>query len=461
MQGRLVSLRRSLSARDLHSRRRLMLVTAVGAILLLTAANSYAGVPAADTQSGYGPNPVLPSAETSWIPVVNVARAIGWPQGGRPIAAKGFAVEAFACGLAHPRWVTVLPNGDVLVTESNKPARRDDALVNLREWFSRYFMRRAGSSGASADRITLLRDANGDGVPENRSVFLDGLHSPFGVALAGGDLFVANTDALVRFPYKTGDTRISAAGTHVVDLPDGEANRHWTKNVIASRDGLQLYVTVGSDSNAAEHGMEREAGRAAILEVDARSGAVRTFASGLRNPNGMGWQPQTGELWTVVNERDELGTDLVPDYLTSVKDGGFYGWPYSYFGQNLDPRVKTQRPDLVARAIKPDYAVGNHTASLGLAFYEGRLFEPRYSGGAFIGQHGSWNRKPLSGYKVIFVPFANGHPSGMPEDILTGFLNIDGEAFGRPVGVAIDRTGALLVADDVGNCVWRVAPAKP
>lgn len=321
-------------------------------------------------------------------------------------------------------------------------------------------MKRAGAADPSANRITLLRDADGDGVAEMRTVLLKELNSPFGMALVGDTLYVANTDALLRFPYREGATQITQTGTKVIDLPGGPLNHHWTKNVIASRDGSKLFVTVGSNSNIAENGMDKEERRAAILEVDRASGQSRVFASGLRNPNGLAWQPQTGELWTVVNARDEIGNDLVPDYMTSVTENGFYGWPYSYYGQHVDERVQPQRADLVARAIVPDYALGAHTAALGLAFCEGDLFPARYQGGAFIGQHGSWNRKPLNGYKVIFVPFVNGRPEGAPEDILTGFINEDGEAHGRPVGVAIDRAGALLVADDVGNRIWRVTPAS-
>jgi glucose/arabinose dehydrogenase len=320
-------------------------------------------------------------------------------------------------------------------------------------------MKRAGAGTPSANRITLLRDAKGDGVAETRTVFLEGLHSPFGMALVGNDLYIADTDRLLRFPYRTGDTHIAAPGVKVLDLPAGPINHHWTKDVVASRDGAHLYVSVGSNSNVGENGIEQERGRAAIWEVEPATGRWRIFASGLRNPNGLAWQPQSGALWAAVNERDELGSDLVPDYMTSIRDGAFYGWPYSYYGQHVDTRMQPPRPDLVAKAIAPDYALGAHTASLGLAFYSGRLFPAHFSGGAFIGQHGSWNRQPRSGYKVIFVPFAAGRPAGMPEDILTGFVDAQGDALGRPVGVAVDGKGALLVADDVGNVVWRVVPA--
>jgi len=319
-------------------------------------------------------------------------------------------------------------------------------------------MKRAGAGAPSANRITLLRDTDGDGVADVRTVYLEHLNSPFGMALVGTDLYVANTDALVRFPYVAGATRIAEPGTKVVDLPGGPLNHHWTKNVIASRDGSRLYVTVGSNSNVAENGIDKEADRAAILEVDPAKGTWRVYAAGLRNPNGLGWEPKTGVLWTVVNERDELGSDLVPDYLTSVKEGGFYGWPYSYFGRHVDTRVEPPRPELVDKAIVPDYALGAHVAPLGLAFYEGTQLPRRYAGGAFVGQHGSWNRRPLSGYKVVFVRFEDGRPVGRPENVLTGFVDAEGNALGRPVGVAIDRAGALLVADDVGNVVWRVTP---
>jgi glucose/arabinose dehydrogenase len=366
-------------------------------------------------------------------------------------------VNAFASGLDHPRWLHVLPNGDVLVAESDAPPRPDDG-KGIKGFFMKMFMKRAGSGTPSANRISLLRDADGDGVAEVRSAFLTDLNSPFGMALVNDNLYVANTDAILRFPYKGGETHISGGGKKVADLPGGTLNHHWTKNIIASQDGSSLYATVGSNSNVAENGMENEVNRAAILEVDLASGHSRLFASGLRNPNGLDWQPQSGALWAVVNERDELGSDLVPDYLTSVRDGAFYGWPYSYFGRHVDMRVQPPRPDLVAKAIVPDYALGTHVAALGLAFYQGKLLPQRYVGGAFIGQHGSWNRKPRSGYKVVFVPFAEGRPAGNPEDVLTGFVDADGNALGRPVGVAVDRAGALLVADDVGNVIWRVAP---
>ncbi len=410
-------------------------------------------------EAGYGPDPALPEPRKSLIPTVNIAPAVGWPKGGKPIAAPGFQVEVFARNLDHPRWLYVLPNGDVLVAESDAPPKPDKG-QGLRGWIAAKIMARAGSGGPSANRITLLRDTNGDGTPETRSAFLENLHSPFGMTLVGDQLYVANTDALLRFPYEEGTTRIEAPGEKVVDLPAGPINHHWTKNVIASPDGSRLYVTSGSNSNVAENGMQAEENRAAILEVDPQAKTLQLFASGLRNPNGLAWQPDSGELWTTVNERDELGSDLVPDYMTSVQKGGFYGWPYSYYGQHIDERVEPPRPDLVARAIVPDYALGAHTASLGLLFYEGSLLPERYAKGAFVGQHGSWNRKPRSGYKVVFVPFERGKPAGKAEDVLTGFISEDDKAMGRPVGVAVDKQGALLVADDVGDSIWRVTPAR-
>jgi glucose/arabinose dehydrogenase len=410
-------------------------------------------------QAGTGPSPALPEPNRTLIPTVHIAPAKGWPAGAAPTPAAGLAVKAYASGLDHPRWLHVLPNGDVLVAETNAPPRPDDR-KGIKGWIMGKVMKRAGAGTPSANRITLLRDADGDGVAEARHAFLTAqLNSPFGMALVGDQLYVANTDALMRFPYAAGATQITAAGEKVAMLPGGTLNHHWTKNVIASRDGSRLYVTVGSNSNVAENGMENEVNRAAILEVEAASGRVRLFASGLRNPNGMDWQPQSGALWTVVNERDELGSDLVPDYLTSVQDGGFYGWPYSYFGRHVDTRVKPPRPDLVEKALVPDYALGAHVAPLGLLFYRGSLLPQRYAGGAFIGEHGSWNRKPRSGYKVSFVAFSGGKPVGAKQDILTGFVDADGNALGRPVGVAEDKAGALLVADDVGNAVWRVTPA--
>ena len=407
-------------------------------------------------EAGYGPNPTLPEPNPTLIPTVKIADARGWPPGVMPTAAPGLAVNAFAGGLDHPRWIYTLPNGDVLVAESNAPPRE---AKGLRGAVMGMVQKQAGAGVSSADRITLLRDADGDGVAEVKRIFLSGLFSPFGMALIGNDLYVANADAILRFPYRSGDTEITAPGIKVVDLPGGPLNHHWTKNIVASADGTRLYAAVGSNSNVGENGLENEENRAAILEVDLATGRAAPFATGLRNPVGMGFEPVTGLLWTAVNERDEIGSDLVPDYMTSVRQGGFYGWPYSYYGRHVDERVKPQRPDLVAAAIVPDYALGPHTASLGLAFYTGDLLPERYRGGVFIGQHGSWNRNPPSGYKVVHVPFREGRPDGRPQDVLTGFLGSEGEARGRPVGVAVDGRGALLVADDVGNIIWRVAPA--
>jgi glucose/arabinose dehydrogenase len=409
-------------------------------------------------EQSFGPSPILPAPQKAWMPTVNVAKAVGWPAGGKPVAANGMAVNAFATGLDHPRTLYVLPNGDVLVAETNEPPKPDDTR-GIKGWITKMVMGRAGARTSSANRITLLRDADGTGTAKTRSVFLEGLNSPFGMVLVGDDFYVADSDAILKFPYHSGDSKITAPGVKLADLPAGTLNHHWTKDLTASPDGAKLYATVGSNSNVGENGIEAETNRAAVLEVDRATGATRVFASGLRNPNGPSWQPQSGALWVTVNERDELGDDLVPDYMTSVKDGGFYGWPYSYYGQHVDVRVDPPRPDLVAKAIVPDYALGAHTASLGLTFNTGSLFPAEMAGGAFIGQHGSWNRKPRAGYKVIFVPFAGGKPSGGPHDVLTGFLNADGEAQGRPVGVRIDKQGALLVADDVGNTVWRVTPA--
>ena len=422
-------------------------------VLLALAACESARLP---VEAGMGPDPALPPPRKTLIPTVHVAKATGWPPGQTPTAAAGLRVTQFASGLDHPRWLYVLPNGDVLVAESAAPPK--PPAKGIKAWFMKMFMKKAGSAVPSANRITLLRDADGDGVAELRTPFLQNLFSPFGMALVGGDLYVANADAVMRFPYTEGATKISSAGVKLTDLPGGPLNHHWTKSLVASADGARLYVGVGSNSNVAEKGMGIETNRAAILEIDRASGRTRVFGAGLRNPVGMAWNPDSGVLWTVVNERDELGSDLVPDYLTSVTDGAFYGWPYSYFGQHVDTRVQPPRPDLVAKAVVPDYALGSHTGSLGLTFYDGTLLPERYRGGAFVGQHGSWNRRPRSGYKVIFIPFANGRPNGAAQDVLTDFVNDDGEAMGRPVGVVVDNKGALLVADDVGNVVWRVTP---
>ena len=410
--------------------------------------------------AGIGPEPTLPRPNKTLIPTVDIAPAKGWPANAKPQPAEGLAVAPFATGLQHPRWLHVLPNGDVLVAESNAPPKPEGTEGGIKSWVMKKAMTKAGAGVPSPNRITLLRDADGDGTAEVKSIFLENLFSPFGMALVGNELYVANADAVMRFPYTQGATRIDTAGTKVTDLPAG-LNHHWTKNLMASRDGSKLYATVGSNSNVGENGMDIEEGRAAIWEVDPKANTKRLFATGLRNPNGLAWEPSTGVLWTVVNERDEIGSDLVPDYLTSVRDGAFYGWPYSYYGPHVDERVKPPRPDLVAKAVKPDYALGSHVAPLGLTTSEGAALPPRFAGGMFIGEHGSWNRKPLSGYKVVFVPFANGRPNGQPVDVLTGFLSEGGDAYGRPVGVAVDKRGGLLVADDVGNTVWRVTSASP
>jgi glucose/arabinose dehydrogenase len=406
-------------------------------------------------EAGYGPHPTLPAPQKTLISYVHIAPAKGWDNGGSPVVARGLTLTAFARGLDHPRWLYVLPNGDVLVAETNAPPKPDDS-KGIEGWVHSQVMKLAGAGPKSPNRILLLRDTNGDGRADIRTIFLTNLNSPFGMALVGETLYVADTDAVLAFPYKTGATHIDDNGRKVVDLPAGTINHHWTKNVIASPDGTKLYVTVGSNSNAGENGLAAEQGRAAIWEVDPTTGSHRIFASGLRNPNGMAWGPD-GALWAAVNERDDLGGDLVPDYMTAVKDGAFYGWPFSYYGQHVDDRVKEQKPDMVAKAIVPDYALGSHTASLGLTFADGAQLGPAYARGAFIGQHGSWNRKPFNGYRVAFVPFKDGRPSGMARDVLTGFVGEDGNAYGRPVGVAIDKQGGLLVADDVGNAIWRLS----
>ncbi len=420
--------------------------------MLLTAACGRSAAVA--VESGYGVNPVLPDPSPSLIPVMQIATGTGWPSGMMPSAAAGLHVTAFARQLDHPRFVYALPNGDVLVAETNAPPRPDDAR-GIKGWFVKRFQKKAGGAVPSADRITLLRDADGDGVAETRRVFITGLVSPFGIALVDSTLYVANTDAIVRFTYHAEDTTLAGPGVRVTTLPAGTINHHWTKTIVASPDGGTLYVSIGSNSNVGENGLDAEQDRAMIWAVDLRAGSHRVFASGLRNAAGLAVDPVTGALWAAVNERDELGSDLVPDYMTAVRDGAFYGWPYSYFGAHVDTRVTPQRPDLVARAVVPDYALGTHTASIGLVASNGVRMPPRFCTGMFVGQHGSWNRKPPAGYRVIFVPFEQGTPAGPPVDVLTNFLSNDA-ARGRPVGVAVDAAGGLLVADDVGNAVWRV-----
>jgi glucose/arabinose dehydrogenase len=434
-------------------------IAALALLCVSTAALTARSADTFDPMTQVGPNPVLPPLQQYLMPPMHLAKVVGWKEGETPTVAPGLKIEPLAQGLEHPRSIYVLPNGDILVVESKspdvQPIRRPKDIVMgwVESWVT------SGGDTGESNRITLLRDTNGAGKPDVRSVFLDHLASPFGVALVGSDLYVANTDAIVRYPYNQGDTKITAPGERLTPLPGGPIDHHWTKSLVASRDGSLLYVGVGSNSNITENGMEAEKNRAAIWEVDRATGRWRIFASGLRNPNGLTFEPQSGALWTVVNERDELGPDLVPDYMTSVKDGGFYGWPYSYFGQNIDPRVEPQRPDLVAKAIVPDYALSSHVAPLGLAFDTADGLPAKYRGGAFVGEHGSWDRPEFNGYKVVFVPFSDGHPNGKAEDVVTGFLNANGEARGRPVGVAMDKTGALLIADDVGNTVWRVTAA--
>ena len=409
-----------------------------------------------DPQTQIGADPELPEQQQYLFPPMHIASVVGWKKDETPAVAPGLKITAFATGLQHPRSVYVLPNGDVLAVESKgpgtEPARRPKDLVM--GWIQS--LSTGGGGDQPSNRITLLRDADGDGVPEVKSVFLDHLDSPFGVALVGNDLYVANTNAIMRYPYRTGETAITARPTMLTALPGGPIDHHWTKSLVASPDGTKLYVGVGSNSNITENGIQAEENRAAVWEVDRTTGAWRIFASGLRNPNGLSIEPVTKQLWAVVNERDELGPNLVPDYMTSVRDGAFYGWPYSYYGQHVDPRVMPQRPDLVEKAIAPDYALGSHVAPLGMTFYAAGALPEKYRGGAFVGEHGSWNRQKFNGYKVVFVPFENGRPSGKAEDVVTGFLDKDDEARGRPVGVGVDAKGALLIADDVGNTVWRV-----
>lgn len=423
---------------------------------MLTALLLCALVPAQAFEPGFGPLPDLAAPESSLLPTINVAKAVGWKSGELPIAAKGLKVKAFAQDLDHPRWLYVLPNGDVLVAESQAPPKT--AGGGLRNWIEKKVMQRAGAgTRPSADRISLLRDVDGDGVAEIRSVFLNNLTSPIGMALIGERFYVANADSVMVFAYRPDAMNIRGEGKKLIDLPAGAINYHWTKSMIASADGAKLFVGVGSNSNIAEHGMALEHGRAAIWEIDGVTGAHRIYASGLRNPVGLAFEPNTGVLWAAVNERDGLGNDLVPDYITSVRDSGFYGWPWHYFGKYTDARVSSPAPENVGEILVPDYAVGAHTASLGLAAARGNALTAAFAEGMFVGQHGSWNRESASGYKVIFVPFTNGQPSGEPVDVVNGFLDQDGHARGRPTGLALDRKGALLVADDVGNTIWRVS----
>lgn len=410
--------------------------------------------------SEFGPNPTLVAPKKELIPTVAIAPAKGWGEGGAPQAADGMKVTALARGLEHPRWLYVLPNGDVLVAESQAPPKPDDS-KGLSGKIHAEAMKRAGSgTSASANRITLLRYTAGDPLKVERHVFMRDLNSPIGMALVGDTFYVADSDALVKVPYHSGDTEIHETPTRLTELPGGSINHHWTKSLIASADGTKLYVGVGSNSNAAENGLAAENERAAVWVIDRGSGTHHIYASGLRNPVGLAWEPNSGVLWVAVNERDELGDQVPPDYMTGLHEGAFYGWPFSYYGQHVDARVKPQDPDLVAKAIPPDYALGGHTASLGLCWSAGAKLPEPFKNGMFVGQHGSWNRSIRSGYKVVFVRFVAGKPTGQPIDVLTGFLSPKNEALGRPVGVAIDKQGALLVADDVGNTVWRVTDAQ-
>ena len=427
-------------------------------ITLAVAVTACADKPAKDVSAAQGPNPSLDAPSERVIPTVNVAKGEGWPEGTKPTTAAGLTVAEFAGELDHPRWLHVLPNGDVLAAESDSPGT-DKTGGNVKGFVQKLLMKKAGSSKGSANRISLLRDADGDGVAETRTVLLSGLYSPFGMAFANGELFIANADGIVAYPFRPGQTEITVRPRHVTELPSGY-NHHWTKSMVASPDGRFLFVGIGSNSNVGENGLEMEVGRAAIWMIDAKSGAYRIFANGLRNPVGIDWNPWSGQLWTVVNERDELGDNLVPDYLTSVRDGAFYGWPWSYYGSTVDTRVAPARPDMVAKAISPDYALGPHVAPLGLTFSDGQKLGARFAQGAFVGEHGSWNREDPSGYQVVFVPFAGAKPVGKPLTILSGF-RVGDTARGRPVGVEIANDGSLLVADDVGGKVWRVSAALP
>jgi glucose/arabinose dehydrogenase len=431
-----------------------LLEAAASAVMLMLAGCGPAPI---DPSRQVGPNPYLPPIHQYLLPPMHVAKVVGW-NGGTPIVPAGLKVQAFATDLANPRSLYVLPNGDVLVVETGGPP---GPVSRPKELVMNWVEKMAHSRTKPGQRILLFRDTHGDGVPDQRSVFIDHLNSPFGVVLVGSDLYVANTDAVVRYSYTTGQTRITDPGVKLCDLPGGPIDHHWTKSLTASPDGALLYAGVGSNSNITENGIQAEVGRASIWQIDRATGTHREYATGLRNPNGLQFEPQTHTLWAVINERDELGPDLVPDYLTSVRDGAFYGWPYSYYGQHIDPRVQPQRPDLVAKAIAPDYALSSHVAPLGLVFYSGTDLPVHYRGGAFVGEHGSWNRPVLNGYKVVYIPFVDGHPSGPPEDVVTGFL-VDGDkARGRPVGLAVDGKGGLLIADDTGNSVWRVSADSP
>lgn len=407
----------------------------------------------ATVKTGSGATLELPAPDTK-ASKNKFSKVIGWPAGQAPIAPAGFVVSKFAEGMKSPRNIVVAPNGDVIVVLSNSERSKAEQAVNTVTGKAK-----SEVSGKSVNTVMLFRDANKDGVPEVKETFLNGLNQPYGAAFIGNSFYVANTDGVWMFPYKTGDTKITGEGKKILDLPAGGYNNHWTRNLIVNAAKTKIYVSVGSGSNVAEHGIENEVRRAAILEINPDGTGEKIYGAGLRNPVGMAWAPGTNALWTAVNERDGLGDDLVPDYITSVKQGGFYGWPYAYFGQNEDPRLKGQNPELVKKTLVPDVAVGAHTASLGLAFYTAKKFPAKYESGAFVGQHGSWNRSELSGYKVGFVPFKQGKPTGPMEDFLTGFVadKDQSKVYGRPVGVAVAADGALLVADDVSGIIWRVA----
>ncbi len=401
-----------------------------------------------------GTSPPLPSARDFLLPPMQVPIGVGWAQGQAPKVAAGLKIEKIAGGLMHPRQVYVLPNGDVLVAESNGPGT--EAVTTPKQLIANKIKNLSGKGGKGGNRITLLRKKEGGSGEWEKHVFIEHLHSPFGMQLIGDSLYVANTDAIMKFPYQAGETQITAPGVEFADLP-GAVNHHWTKALLASPDGTKLYVGVGSNSNVTENGLEVEYRRAVVLEVDVATRGSRVYASGIRNPTGLGFESQTGKLWAIANERDEIGADLVPDYLTSVQDGGFYGWPYSYYGQNVDHRVKAQRADLVAKAIVPDYAIGSHVAPLGVWFSDKNALPEKYQHGVFIGEHGSWDRSPLSGYEVVHVAFEQGKPVGKPETVVSGFYSSDEKhLFGAPVGITQDADGALLIADDVGDTVWRV-----
>ncbi len=426
-------------------------------LMSLAAALAACSPQGGDPARQYGADPFLPNPSQYLLPPMSVPKSIGWSAGETPTASAGLKVEALAAGLEHPRGLYTLPNGDILVAESNSPGTEP---FRPKDFIAGKVKARAGAAGKGGNRITLLREGD-SGQPALRTVLIDHLHSPFGMVLVGDTLYVADTDAILAFNYVAGMTQITSPGVQLTDLPAGPIDHHWTKSMTVSADGSKLYVGVGSNSNITENGMAVEEGRAAIYEVDRLTGAKRIFASGTRNPTGVAFEPQTHRLFAIVNERDEIGPDLVPDYLTSIREGGFYGWPYSYWGSHVDARVHPQRPDLVARAIKPDYGLSSHVAPLGLVFSEGEHLSPDFANGAFIGEHGSWDRSPLNGYQVIFVPFVNGQPMGKPMPVVTGFLGKDNETVhGRPVGLALDRSGAMLVADDVGNTVWRVSATQ-